>query len=168
MGGWFWFIMWLGASAPEPREPDSYMASVTAVLDGDTFIAWGKDMQHKERIRVYGIDAPEYNQKFGDRAKNMTQYLLLKKSVAIEPVFTSEGSTQDKYGRIVAVVRFADGSTLEEHLLDAGAAWVDRYCRKPVCEDWRNRQADARNEKRGLWADPAPVTPWVWRARRSH
>lgn len=168
MGGWFWFMMWLGANNPEPREPDSYMASVTAVLDGDTFIVWGKNLHKKEIIRVYGIDAPKYNQNFGGKAKNITQALILKRRVKIEPVFTSKGSTKDTYGRIVAIVRFADASTLEEHLLDAGAAWVDRYCRKSICEGWRNRQADARDEKRGLWVDPAPVTPWLWRARNGH
>lgn len=165
---WFWFMMWLGVNTPEPKEMDSYTVSVTAVLDGDTFIAWGKDPRHKESIRIYGIDAPEYNQVFGDIAKHVTRKLLLKKYVVIEPVFTGNGTTQDQYGRTVAIVRLPDGSTLEEHLLDEGAAWVDHYCRKPVCEDWRNRQADARNEKRGLWADPAPVTPWLWRVRHGH
>lgn len=168
MGGWFWFMMWLGASAPEPREPDSYMMSVTAVLDGDTFIGWGTNLHCKERIRVYGIDAPEYNQKFGINAKKLAQALILKKSVEIQPVVTSKGSTEDNYGRTVAIVRFVDGSTLEERLLDEGAAWVDPYCRKTVCEDWRSLQDNARDKKKGLWADPAPVTPWLWRARHSH
>ncbi|MCD7984323.1 MAG: thermonuclease family protein [Desulfovibrio sp.] len=144
------------------------MMSVTAVLDGDTFIGWGTNLHCKERIRVYGIDAPEYNQKFGINAKKLAQALILKKSVEIQPVVTSKGSTEDNYGRTVAIVRFVDGSTLEERLLDEGAAWVDPYCRKTVCEDWRSLQDNARDKKKGLWADPAPVTPWLWRARHSH
>ena len=51
-------------------------------------------------------------------------------------------------------------------LLLAGLAWVDpRYCRKsiPECVYWMELEAQAREERRGLWAGPDPVAPWKWR-----
>lgn len=43
-------------------------------------------------------------------------------------------------------------------------AWVyDRYATDkrlyPI-------QAEAQADRRGLWADPAPVPPWAWRKNR--
>jgi micrococcal nuclease len=48
-------------------------------------------------------------------------------------------------------------------LVRSGFAWrYNRYSNDPALIA---AQADARESRRGLWADPAPVPPWEWRKR---
>lgn len=131
---------------------------VVAVSDGDTFIAYNEEMDRRIVVRLYGVDCPEMKQDFGKQAKDITSNLVIQKYVRLMPV------SQDSYGRTVALVRLYDGTTLEEHLVDQGAAWVDsRYCRKGICDDWRKRQRNAQKARIGLWENGQPAAPWVFR-----
>lgn len=126
---------------------------ISAVSDGDTLRA-----ADGRRIRLYGVDCPEKRQARGANATAITKRLALGRTVKLEKV------EQDKYGRVVGIVRLDDGSVLQEELLKAGAAWLyDQYCRRPVCIGWQTVENTARKRKVGLWSDPAPVPPWVWR-----
>lgn len=131
---------------------------ISAVLDGDTLRA-----ADGRRIRLYGVDCPESRQARGADATAITRRLALGRTVKLEKV------DQDKYGRVVGIVRLDDGSVLQEELLEAGAAWLyDQYCRRPVCIGWQALENTARKRKVGLWSDPVPVPPWGWRKNRSH
>lgn len=126
---------------------------ISAVSDGDTLRA-----ADGRRIRLYGVDCPEKRQARGADATAITKRLALGRTVKLEKV------EQDKYGRVVGIVRLDDGSVLQEELLKAGAAWLyDRYCRRPICIGWQTLENTARKRKVGLWSDPVPVPPWVWR-----
>lgn len=132
---------------------------ISAVSDGDTLRA-----ADGRRIRLYGVDCPEKRQARGADAIAITKRLTLGRTVKLEKV------DQDKYGRVVGIVSLDDGSVvLQEELLKAGAAWLyDQYCRRPVCIGWQTLEKTARKRKVGLWSDPVPVPPWVWRKNRSH
>ena len=132
---------------------------ISAVSDGDTLRA-----ADGRRIRLYGVDCPEKRQARGADAIAITKRLTLGRTVKLEKV------DQDKYGRVVGIVSLDDGSVvLQEELLKAGAAWLyDQYCRRPVCIGWQTLENTARKRKVGLWSDPVPVPPWVWRKNRSH
>ena len=68
---------------------------------------------------------------------------------------------RDKYGRTVAEVVLPDGRTLNEELVIQGLAWQYRkYSHDPRLA---LMETEAREAKRGLWADPDPVPPWEWR-----
>ncbi|WP_244583516.1 thermonuclease family protein, partial [Escherichia coli] len=57
-----------------------------------------------------------------------------------------------------------DGMNVNQFMVRAGAAWVyEQYNTDPVLPVL---QGEARQQKRGLWADSAPVPPWVWRSRK--
>jgi endonuclease YncB( thermonuclease family) len=43
-----------------------------------------------------------------------------------------------------------------------GWAWHKRFSK---AKKFATAEAEAR--KRGLWADPAPISPWEWRKRSS-
>ncbi len=72
---------------------------VIAIADGDTITLL--DSQKKQiKIRLAGIDAPEFKQAFGNKSKQNLSRLIFGKTVKIET-----GKT-DRYGRIVGKVIF--------------------------------------------------------------
>jgi len=79
------------------------------------------------------------------------------KVVEVEPVDI------DRYNRLVALVAVFQ-RLVNEELVNAGFAWVyTRYCDRPICERWKVLEHDAREAKRGLWADPNSIPPWEFR-----
>lgn len=128
---------------------------VVGVSDGDTITVMrdGKG----EKIRLYGIDAPEGGQAFSNGAKRFTSEMVYGKTVEVETKGT------DPYGHIVGMVN-VDGQCLNEALIKNGFAWVYRkYCIEAFCEDWLNLEILARYGKTGLWSDPDPTPPWEYR-----
>jgi endonuclease YncB( thermonuclease family) len=136
----------------------AWSGKVVGVTDGDTITVLHAG--RGERIRLFGIDCPEKRQAFGTRAKQATSALVFGKVAEVEPV------DQDRYGRTVALVTV--GATLvNEELVRQGLAWVyARYCKRPVCGEWARLEAEAREGRRGLWADPRPVPPWEFRRKK--
>lgn len=104
--------------------------------------------------------ATDKSQDFGTKAKHITSILVFAKVVEVDPV------TVDRYGKTVAFVRVGD-IVVNEELLRQGLAWVfTRYCDKPICQEWRLLEADAREKKRGRWSTPNAVPPWEFRRNR--
>ena len=130
--------------------------TVVRVLDGDSLRV--RQGGRIVTIRLYGIDCPEYGQKFWREAKATASDLVRGKNVTVEPLDT------DRYGRIVAVVGSRDRSVNKE-LVRRGMAWVyPRYCKaQPLCRGFEEMEKAARARKLGLWRDGRPVPPWVWK-----
>ena len=130
---------------------------VTRILDGDSFqVRQGRNTM---TIRLYGIDCPEYQQPGGQRAKKLTSALVKGRRVEILPMDT------DRYGRIVAVVRFG-GMVLNGELVRSGWAWVyPRYCTSPaLCNQWQAWEQEARRSRQGIWREASPEPPWQARS----
>jgi endonuclease YncB( thermonuclease family) len=70
---------------------------------------------------------------------------------------------QNKYGRTLADVLLPDGTNVNQELVKAGWCW---WYRKYAPGDTvlEVLEKNARDAKRGLWADPQPVPPWEWRS----
>lgn len=134
----------------------AWQGVVVKVLDGDSIRVQRGNKVHE--IRLYGIDAPEYGQPFGNKAKRLTKTLVFKKRVTVQAVDV------DKYGRIVALVRWQE-RLLSQELVHAGLAWVyPKYCKQqPLCREMVNEQSRAKKLRRGLWRDRHPVSPWQWK-----
>lgn len=132
---------------------------VTRVIDGDTIIV--NNENDSIRVRLYGVDCPEKKQGYGLAAQKITmRFLPVGKRVQLIPVNT------DRYGRTVGLLILSDNSSVNERLIEEGAAWVfNQYCHKPECESWREAEEKARTEGRGLWKEKAPISPWVWRKK---
>lgn len=140
----------------------AWPGKVASIANGNTFTVLNEDKQ-QVRIRLYGIEAPEGGQAFGNRA---TQFVNAQ--LSNRPVVEIVTKHIDLSGRIVAVVILPDGRNLNEEIVRAGYAWVyPRYCLEmPMCIHWGNLQQEAREARRGLWMEEAPIPPWEWRRSR--
>jgi micrococcal nuclease len=136
----------------------NFSTPVVSVLDGDTLEVLHH--QHPERIRLSGIDCPEKRQAYGNNAKHAASALAFGKDVTVQ----THG--HDKYKRTLGDVLLPDGTNVNHELVKEGWCW---WYRKYAPGDTvlEGLEADAREAKKGLWADPQPVPPWEWRKRKS-
>jgi endonuclease YncB( thermonuclease family) len=153
-------ILWLltlsaSLQAAEPAKPlPVLVATVTKVNDGDS-IEVNLD-SGPARVRFSAIDTPEYDQPYGPKSSAALKAMLpVGASVELEVV------TQDQFKRLVATVwRVADGKrvNINEQMLREGHAWAyRRYMREARFCDL---EAEARDRKLGLWAQP--VSEWIY------
>ena len=134
------------------------MIIVDYVVDGDSLVVWNG--AQKMEVRLWGIDAPEYDQPDSIPAKNGLKRMVMGQKGALYIKY------QDRYGRYVALLEI-EGLNVNEAMVAAGHSWVyDRYCREPVCRRWKDLQAQAKEQRRGLWSGNDPVPPWQWKASR--
>ena len=154
----FWFRAVLLLALLTPCDTFAWTGEVVSVHDGDSLKVQRVDDGHVVSVRIFGVDCPELAQPYGDDARLYTARLLAGQSVEVLP-----SGQRPSFGREVAVIEYNE-RTLQELLSEAGFAWVDgRFCKSEVCDAWRKLQNIARSDKRGLWADPSPIPPWVWR-----
>ena len=136
---------------------EQYYAEVISVVDGDTLevLHQGKTV----RIRLYGIDSPEKGQPFGTKAKTQLSSLAFGKIVIVEK------KDFDSYGRTVAEIRLKDGTRINREMVSSGYAWwFEKYA--PDDTDLKQREAEARSARRGLWSDPQTLEPWLFREKQ--
>jgi micrococcal nuclease len=130
---------------------------VISVADGDTFVITDGPVQ--KRIRLFGIDCPEYTQAFGKEAREFTAQLVLGKTIRLQAV------EKDTHGRIVAKVYLPDGRYLNGEIVSAGYGW---WFRKYAPRDalLEKLEREAKTAKRGLWgASNSPLEPWNFRGQ---
>ena len=136
------------------------------VQDGDTFVL-RDEAGRPIRIRVAGIDAPEKSQPWAERSRQHLRELLRGQRVQVQPI------KQDVYGRTVARVQVlrAGDTPLDaaQAQIDAGLAWHFKRYKSDQTRDEFVRYAQAEREARaaaiGLWQDPNPEAPWLYRAK---
>ena len=128
--------------------------SITRVTDGDTVVS-----SEGDRIRLWGIDAPEMNQPYGKEATIALTGLIHGKKLFVEIIDT------DRYSRQVARIYTADGRNINRSLVCLGAAWwYEKYA--PKAQDFRNCELEARRMKTGLWGLSEAINPSDWRRGR--
>lgn len=135
----------------------SFSGTVVKVIDGDSLVvkAAGKMIE----VRLYGIDAPEYNQPSAKAAARFLRRLVLDKEITLRPRY------YDKYNRLVAFLEIA-GRSVNEAIVASGNGWVyPRFCQQSVCRTWRLAQLEAREKRQGLWQEDSPMPPWQWKHR---
>lgn len=136
---------------------DTMQGVVIVVIDGDT-VLFKPDHYHPAsraflKVRLADIDAPEANQPHGAVATHALKDLALKQRATLEIVAT------DHYGRKLGRLDVA-GVAVNSELVRRGLAWSSsRGAAGPLA----GLQDEARRARRGLWADTAPMPPWVWR-----
>jgi micrococcal nuclease len=128
--------------------------TVTKVSDGDSIEV--RLDSGPARVRFSAIDTPEHDQPYGAQSSAALKAMLpLDSKVELEVV------TQDQFHRFVATVWLvADGKriNINEAMLHDGHAWAYRRYMKDA--KFCDIEADARDHKRGLWAQP--LNDWVY------
>jgi endonuclease YncB( thermonuclease family) len=130
--------------------------TVVKIVDGDTIDIDIPDGKYDHtRIRLWGVDTPETkNPKtgvmyFGPEAAEFTRELAFGKQVTI---YLDEGNrTRGKYGRLLAYVQLPDRKFLNEVLLSEGFAYADTRFRHSFYHKYKQLEAVAHSQKKGLW-----------------
>lgn len=130
---------------------------VVSVADGDTITVLD-DARQQHKIRLYGIDAPEKKQDWGQASKKYLSEMIFGKIVKVEVMDI------DLYKRSVGKV-YIDDKYVNLEMVRAGMAWhYVQYARKD--KDLAEAQSSARENKTGLWSIADPVPPWEFRHKK--
>ncbi|MCA9364334.1 MAG: thermonuclease family protein [Candidatus Moranbacteria bacterium] len=128
---------------------------ITEVVDGDTI-----KLQDGRSVRYIGVDTPETKHPtkgvecFGQEATNKNKELVEGKIVRLE----KDVSETDRYDRLLRYV-YVDDVFVNDILVKDGFAHASTY--PPDVkhqEQFDQSQKEAREQKRGLWADDACLT----------
>jgi len=145
------------AAGQELSEGAAISGRIVAVKDGDSLVLLSEGREIE--VRLAEVDAPEFGQPYGRRAKEVLSGFAFGREAKIEVV------DHDRYGRTVARVSVGDVD-LNREMVRAGAAWVYRdYAHRIELYDV---ESEARRARLGLWALPEAERdpPWQW--RRQH
>lgn len=127
---------------------------VIGVIDGDSLRVMHNG--RAEQVRLTGVDCPEKGQAYGKRAKQATAALAFDRDVTVLPV------SKDRYARTLATIVLPDGKNLNHELVREGWCWWYRKY-APTDTELEQLEREARDQKIGLWTDPSPTPPWVYR-----
>lgn len=132
---------------------------VTFVIDGDTLTVLADDGVPRA-VRLFGIDAPDLRQAYGQESADRLGVLLTGKDVTLEVSYIDQKGVN--FGEVLI-----DGEDAGLDQLKSGMAWVylpngcgDRFRKKLM---YLNAESNAKSETLGLWKDPDPVSPWSYR-----
>ena len=135
-------------------QQEASSGKAVSISDGDSFTLL-TDGNKQVRIRLHGIDSPEKGQDFGTAARQKLSGLIFGKQLRIEE------KDRDRYGRTVAIVYAGGIRSVNEQMLQAGLAWHYRqYDQNP---EWERLEKAARQNRAGLWSQPDPTPPWLFR-----
>lgn len=129
-----------------------FSGRVIAIVDGDTLDVLVNN--RPVRVRLAQIDAPERSQAFGTRSR------LALSALTFKQVATVRDTGLDRYGRQLGTVFVAEVNVNAE-MVNQGMAWA--YRQYAIDDALIKLEGQARAAHRGLWADPAPVEPWLYR-----
>ena len=140
-------------------------AVITYVPDGDT--AYYKDKGGNQvRCRIDTFDAPEVaktkhrkkGQDYGEEAKSTLQRMILNKEVTVR--ISRPAEEGKNFTRSTCQIEI-EGANIDKKMLQEGAAWVYKTYRDNP--ELMAAEKEARESKRGLWANPNAQDPAAFR-----
>lgn len=149
-------------TTPIPTVTDRTLYKVMKVIDGDTV---NVEIEGKSNtLRLIGIDTPETVdprkpvQCYGKEASDKARVLLTGKNVALETDATQ--GDKDKYDRLLRYVYLEDGTSVNKFMISEGYAHEYTYQSNPYKyqSEYIEAQKQARESKKGLWADNICIT----------
>lgn len=143
-------------------QPKTSPVKVVEVHDGDTISVFFDG--RREKVRLIGIDAPEFDQKpWGQKAKRHLMELLSNSKWSVTP--ESDVEKRDKHGRLLCYVWLPDGRMINLQMLKDGYAML--FTIPPNIkhvDELRKAQREARDKDLGIWGrDGLKETPREYR-----
>lgn len=141
---------------------DQQPVRVVKVVDGDTVHVKPPSSEDVQTVRLIGVDAPETDAYWGERA---TAYLAARAAgkevvLRLEPL-----ETRDRYGRLLAYLYASESENLNQSLVRDGQAYADRRFDHTYRAQFEQTEAEARKRRRGLWKDVRDEQQPPWRQR---
>ena len=131
---------------------------VTEVIDGNTIGL--KSLSHTIKVRLLAMSPPEKEQPYAEAARKHLADLVLGKFVVVR--YTGIGSQGYLVGRILL-----EQADINAQMLRDGVAWYYQVEAVDLSEAERQLypacEQAARAEKRGLWQEKEPLSPWQYR-----
>ena len=126
---------------------------IVKIADGDTLTALS-EQKRQLKCRLYGIDAPEKRQAFGQASKMSLAQLAFGRSAQIDIV------GRDRYGRAICRVAVA-GVDVNREQIARGMAWM--YRQYADDRSYSDAESVAQARRIGIWIEAQPVPPWAFR-----
>ncbi len=149
-------------------QAETFQCKVVGVTDGDT-ITCLTDQKKQVKVRLYQIDAPESGQAYGQKAKQVLSDMIYGQYATIR--LHGKDQYKRRFGTIEYTdcwpneVNCADEETklqnINLNMIKQGYAW--HYPYDGENSQYQQAEQEAREAKRGLWADKHAVAPWEWR-----
>ncbi len=144
-------FMLLWACAVQSADVTHPNETVACCFDGDTI-----KLKNRRIVRLAGIDAPETAHKdspaqyYSRQSRQMLESLVRGKEVSLVfPGLTSK----DRHGRLVAEVVLPDGQSVNQLMVERGAAFF--YPHQDLGPEFQEKlkkaQTEAIEERRGMW-----------------
>ena len=144
-------------SVPVDTVAQDRIIGVVSVIDGDTIEI------HGQRIRLFGIDAPESSQLCirvsGERWRCGQQASFALADRIGRASVSCRSRDIDRYGRVIAVC-FKGSEDLSRWMVANG--WTVAY--RHYSEDYVPEEDAARRSRTNIWSGDFDL-PWDWRAQ---
>lgn len=147
------------------RKRRARRVQILRVVDGDSVeVQYAGLFTFRRRpfaVRLYGIDAPELAQPYGDEARRELESLVRRGGIRMEEIAT------DRYGRCVGLLyrrRKGRRQSINRDMVRSGMAyWYRQYGGRDL--GFPEAEADAKSKRRGVWRERGGAQrPWDYRA----
>jgi micrococcal nuclease len=142
--------------ATEIGATEAYLARASIVSDGDTLWVEPEGGGTPRKLRLQGVDAPEICQPGGVAAREALRALVMQRRLKVQVKYF------DDYGRGLAHIE-VDGQDVGAALVRQGQAWSYRWRRS--LGPYAAQEAQARQDRIGVFAQPTPELPRDFRRR---
>ena len=139
---------------------ETFTAQVIKVIDGDSVNVLRLPENKEVKLRLYGIDAPEWKQAYGKESKDALNGLLGTNREIFVKVLD-----KDRYGRLICNLHLnSEDIPVNEWMVSKGNAWhYVKYAPDDI--NLQKAEKNARNNKLGLWSSETPIPPWEFRKK---
>lgn len=133
----------------------AFAEKVVKVIDGDSIL-----FENDRHVRLFGVDAPEWEQPYGKTAK-----IYLENLIDSQEVFIGQCYDHPDDRDVCKVMIKNEGTSLDigQELVKAGFAMdYPKYSKN----EYADAEQQAKSDSKGMWnAETAPEKPWKFRHR---